>query len=161
MLSLSLPYQYKCINQCCFTVAFPCFPCLVENRQRCHIHLWNRKPSGPPWSSLHEEAWRAHGAYSQAGTTSHHDTLAIVSAPFFCSLLFQWVIDSGATSDWNVGSSPDARGLACLRKHGIETSHRARQVQSDVLRLLWYLIDDCLESVVCCMPNKQDRSWFF
>uniref|UniRef100_A0A3Q1FYA6 Low molecular weight phosphotyrosine protein phosphatase n=1 Tax=Acanthochromis polyacanthus TaxID=80966 RepID=A0A3Q1FYA6_9TELE len=40
----------------------------------------------------------------------------------------KWVIDSGATSDWNVGSSPDGRGLACLRKHGIETSHRARQV---------------------------------
>uniref|UniRef100_A0A3Q1AZW8 Low molecular weight phosphotyrosine protein phosphatase n=1 Tax=Amphiprion ocellaris TaxID=80972 RepID=A0A3Q1AZW8_AMPOC len=40
----------------------------------------------------------------------------------------KWVIDSGATSDWNIGSSPDDRGLACLRNHGIETSHRARQV---------------------------------
>ncbi|XP_041662021.1 low molecular weight phosphotyrosine protein phosphatase isoform X2 [Cheilinus undulatus] len=43
----------------------------------------------------------------------------------------KWVIDSGATSDWNIGSSPDARGLACLRKNGIETSHRARQVTRD------------------------------
>ncbi|XP_059212507.1 low molecular weight phosphotyrosine protein phosphatase isoform X2 [Centropristis striata] len=43
----------------------------------------------------------------------------------------KWVIDSGATSDWNIGSSPDERGLACLRKHGIETSHRARQVTKD------------------------------
>ncbi|XP_008311193.1 low molecular weight phosphotyrosine protein phosphatase isoform X2 [Cynoglossus semilaevis] len=42
-----------------------------------------------------------------------------------------WVIDSGATSDWNTGSSPDARGLACLRKHNIETDHRARQVTKD------------------------------
>ncbi|AWP20045.1 Low molecular weight protein tyrosine phosphatase isoform 7 [Scophthalmus maximus] len=47
-------------------------------------------------------------------------------------MLLQWVIDSGATSDWNIGSSPDARGLACLRNHGTETSHRARQVQPDV-----------------------------
>ncbi|XP_067301842.1 low molecular weight phosphotyrosine protein phosphatase isoform X1 [Pseudorasbora parva] len=43
----------------------------------------------------------------------------------------KWVIDSGATSDWNIGSTPDARGLACLRKHGIETDHRARQVTKD------------------------------
>ncbi|XP_028653588.1 low molecular weight phosphotyrosine protein phosphatase isoform X2 [Erpetoichthys calabaricus] len=43
----------------------------------------------------------------------------------------QWVIDSGAVSDWNVGCSPDARALDCLRKHGIETSHRARQITKD------------------------------
>ncbi|KAM9840610.1 low molecular weight phosphotyrosine protein phosphatase isoform 2-T2 [Aulostomus maculatus] len=43
----------------------------------------------------------------------------------------KWVIDSGATSDWNVGSAPDGRGLACLQKHGIETSHRARQVTKE------------------------------
>uniref|UniRef100_A0A8C2IYJ7 Low molecular weight phosphotyrosine protein phosphatase n=1 Tax=Cyprinus carpio TaxID=7962 RepID=A0A8C2IYJ7_CYPCA len=43
----------------------------------------------------------------------------------------KWVIDSGATSDWNTGSTPDARGLACLRKHVIETDHRARQVTKD------------------------------
>ncbi|XP_016139469.1 low molecular weight phosphotyrosine protein phosphatase isoform X2 [Sinocyclocheilus grahami] len=43
----------------------------------------------------------------------------------------KWVIDSGATSDWNTGSSPDSCGLACLRKHGIETDHRARQVTKD------------------------------
>ncbi|XP_075872920.1 low molecular weight phosphotyrosine protein phosphatase isoform X2 [Nelusetta ayraudi] len=54
--------------------------------------------------------------------------------------LDQWVIDSGATSDWNVGSSPDARGLACLRKHGIETSHRARQVTSDDFLSFQYIL---------------------
>ncbi|KAM7395377.1 hypothetical protein PAMA_006914 [Pampus argenteus] len=43
----------------------------------------------------------------------------------------KWVIDSGATSDWNIGSSPDGRGLACLRKHDIETSHRAQQVTKE------------------------------
>ncbi|XP_036003298.1 low molecular weight phosphotyrosine protein phosphatase-like isoform X1 [Fundulus heteroclitus] len=50
-------------------------------------------------------------------------------------LVDKWLIDSGATSDWNTGSSPDSRGLACLRKYGIETSHRARQVQMDDLWL--------------------------
>ncbi|XP_073731572.1 low molecular weight phosphotyrosine protein phosphatase isoform X1 [Misgurnus anguillicaudatus] len=43
----------------------------------------------------------------------------------------KWIIDSGATSDWNIGSLPDHRGLACLRKHGIETDHRARQITKD------------------------------
>lgn len=140
----------------------------MEDRQCCHLHLWNRKLSGPPWSSLHEETWCAHGAYSQAGTTSHLYTLAIVSAPFFCFLLFQWVIDSGATSDWNVGSSPDARGLACLRKHGIDSSHRARQVQLDVPCFLWYLIDvhlyECglhtqMWLFVCLLPVWLAYSW--
>uniref|UniRef100_A0A3Q2XX49 Low molecular weight phosphotyrosine protein phosphatase n=1 Tax=Hippocampus comes TaxID=109280 RepID=A0A3Q2XX49_HIPCM len=43
----------------------------------------------------------------------------------------KWLIDSGATSDWNVGCLPDARGLACLKGRGIETAHRARQVTED------------------------------
>ncbi|KAM9338816.1 low molecular weight phosphotyrosine protein phosphatase isoform 1-T1 [Symphorus nematophorus] len=52
----------------------------------------------------------------------------------------EWVIDSGATSDWNVGSSPDARGLACLRRHGIETSHRARQVTKNDFMSFEYIL---------------------
>uniref|UniRef100_A0ABI7VPR5 acid phosphatase n=1 Tax=Felis catus TaxID=9685 RepID=A0ABI7VPR5_FELCA len=39
-----------------------------------------------------------------------------------------WVIDSGAVSDWNVGRSPDPRAVSCLRNHGISTAHKARQV---------------------------------
>ncbi|XP_038582928.1 low molecular weight phosphotyrosine protein phosphatase isoform X2 [Micropterus salmoides] len=52
----------------------------------------------------------------------------------------KWIIDSGATSDWNIGSSPDARGLACLRRHGIETSHRARQVTKDDFMSFEYIL---------------------
>ncbi|KAM9703124.1 low molecular weight phosphotyrosine protein phosphatase isoform 2-T2 [Menidia menidia] len=52
----------------------------------------------------------------------------------------KWVIDSGATSDWNIGSSPDARGLACLRMNGIETSHRARQVTKDDFMSFEYIL---------------------
>ncbi|XP_077367421.1 low molecular weight phosphotyrosine protein phosphatase isoform X3 [Festucalex cinctus] len=43
----------------------------------------------------------------------------------------QWLIDSGATSDWNVGCPPDARGLACLKAHAVDSAHRARQVTKD------------------------------
>ncbi|XP_020797351.2 low molecular weight phosphotyrosine protein phosphatase isoform X2 [Boleophthalmus pectinirostris] len=52
----------------------------------------------------------------------------------------KWVIDSGATSDWNTGSSPDSRGLACLRNHGIETSHRARQVTKEDFQTFEYIL---------------------
>ncbi|XP_051264868.1 low molecular weight phosphotyrosine protein phosphatase isoform X1 [Dicentrarchus labrax] len=52
----------------------------------------------------------------------------------------KWVIDSGATSDWNIGSLPDARGLACLRIHGIETDHRARQVTREDFMNFEYIL---------------------
>uniref|UniRef100_A0A3Q2Q454 Low molecular weight phosphotyrosine protein phosphatase n=1 Tax=Fundulus heteroclitus TaxID=8078 RepID=A0A3Q2Q454_FUNHE len=55
-------------------------------------------------------------------------------------LVDKWLIDSGATSDWNTGSSPDSRGLACLRKYGIETSHRARQVTKDDFMSFDYIL---------------------
>uniref|UniRef100_A0A8B9GAH2 Phosphotyrosine protein phosphatase I domain-containing protein n=1 Tax=Amazona collaria TaxID=241587 RepID=A0A8B9GAH2_9PSIT len=44
----------------------------------------------------------------------------------------KWMTDSAAVSDWNVGRSPDTRALSCLRNHGIETAHKARQVQKEV-----------------------------
>ncbi|XP_069370886.1 low molecular weight phosphotyrosine protein phosphatase isoform X2 [Paralichthys olivaceus] len=52
----------------------------------------------------------------------------------------KWLIDSGATSDWNIGSSPDPRGLACLRNHGTETSHRARQVTKEDFMSFEYIL---------------------
>ncbi|XP_038818216.1 low molecular weight phosphotyrosine protein phosphatase isoform X2 [Salvelinus namaycush] len=52
----------------------------------------------------------------------------------------KWVIDSGATTDWNTGSSPDARGLGCLRTHGIETKHRARQVTKEDFMSFDYIL---------------------
>uniref|UniRef100_A0AC11EFH8 Uncharacterized protein n=1 Tax=Ovis aries TaxID=9940 RepID=A0AC11EFH8_SHEEP len=45
------------------------------------------------------------------------------------SISDNWVIDSGAVSDWNVGRSPDPRAVSCLRNHGINTAHKARQVE--------------------------------
>ncbi|KAK2825560.1 hypothetical protein Q7C36_019487 [Tachysurus vachellii] len=52
----------------------------------------------------------------------------------------KWVIDSGATSDWNIGSRPDDRCLLCLENHGIETDHRARQVTKEDFVTFEYIL---------------------
>lgn len=52
-------------------------------------------------------------------------------------LLLQWMTDSAAVSDWNVGRSPDTRALSCLRNHGIETAHKARQVEESIFSFLF------------------------
>lgn len=71
---------------------------------------------------MHEEAWYPHESHCPAGTVLE------LEGAHVCSVL-QWVIDSGAVSDWNVGRSPDPRTLSCLRNHGINTAHKARQVE--------------------------------
>ncbi|XP_026990372.1 low molecular weight phosphotyrosine protein phosphatase isoform X3 [Tachysurus fulvidraco] len=52
----------------------------------------------------------------------------------------KWVIDSGATSDWNIGSRPDDRSLLCLENHGIDTDHRARQVTKEDFVTFEYIL---------------------
>ncbi|XP_013411755.1 low molecular weight phosphotyrosine protein phosphatase isoform X1 [Lingula anatina] len=51
----------------------------------------------------------------------------------FKGLEDQWVVDSAGTSDWNIGSSPDSRGIDCLHRYGKSSNHIARQ----------WLIDSC------------------
>ncbi|XP_023662772.1 low molecular weight phosphotyrosine protein phosphatase isoform X2 [Paramormyrops kingsleyae] len=51
-----------------------------------------------------------------------------------------WIIDSGAVSDWNTGSTPDSRALACLRNHVTETDHRARQVTKGDFETFDYIL---------------------
>ncbi|XP_069462156.1 low molecular weight phosphotyrosine protein phosphatase isoform X1 [Ambystoma mexicanum] len=43
----------------------------------------------------------------------------------------QWRIDSAATSTYEIGSPPDYRGEACMKRHGISMNHIARQVTKD------------------------------
>ena len=51
-----------------------------------------------------------------------------------------WVIDSGAVSDWNVGRAPDPRAMSCLRNHGIITAHKARQVTKEDFATFDYIL---------------------
>ena len=39
-----------------------------------------------------------------------------------------WTVDSAGTGAWHVGNRPDPRTIEELRRHGITTAHRARQV---------------------------------
>ncbi|KAJ4928957.1 hypothetical protein JOQ06_004579 [Pogonophryne albipinna] len=68
----------------------------------------------------------------------------------------KWVIDSAATSDWNTGNSPDDRGLACLRKHGIESSHSARQVTKDDFMTFDYIL--CMDESNMSELNRKAKA---
>jgi len=46
----------------------------------------------------------------------------------------QWIIDSAATSDWNIGRSPDNRGRKLMSEKKIAMKHIARQVRADDYR---------------------------
>ncbi len=44
------------------------------------------------------------------------------------SLVPTWTVDSAGTGAWHVGQLPDSRTLTILRRHGLATTHRGRQV---------------------------------
>lgn len=45
-----------------------------------------------------------------------------------------WTVDSAGTGGWHAGERPDHRTLAELKRHGIATAHRARQVAAGDFR---------------------------
>lgn len=42
----------------------------------------------------------------------------------------RWSVDSAGTGAWHVGEAPNQRALAVLRRRGVATRHRARQVEA-------------------------------
>ncbi|CAN9507435.1 unnamed protein product [Ophioblennius macclurei] len=52
----------------------------------------------------------------------------------------KWRIDSAATSTYEIGSSPDHRGQACMKKHDVPMSHIARQVTNDDFVSFQYIL---------------------
>lgn len=49
----------------------------------------------------------------------------------FRNLTDKWFCDSAATAGYHVGSSPDSRARSVLKKHNIQTKHKARVLCDD------------------------------
>ncbi|KAM9356135.1 low molecular weight phosphotyrosine protein phosphatase isoform 1-T1 [Pholidichthys leucotaenia] len=52
----------------------------------------------------------------------------------------KWRIDSAATSTYEIGSDPDYRGQACMKRHGVPMRHVARQVTKDDFMSFEYIL---------------------
>ncbi|CAL1586470.1 unnamed protein product [Knipowitschia caucasica] len=52
----------------------------------------------------------------------------------------QWRIDSAATSTYEIGSPPDHRGQACMKRHDVPMRHIARQVTKDDFQTFEYIL---------------------
>ncbi|XP_051264869.1 low molecular weight phosphotyrosine protein phosphatase isoform X2 [Dicentrarchus labrax] len=52
----------------------------------------------------------------------------------------KWRIDSAATSTYEIGSSPDHRGQACMKRHDVPMSHVARQVTREDFMNFEYIL---------------------
>ncbi|KAL7388438.1 hypothetical protein ABVT39_013937 [Epinephelus coioides] len=52
----------------------------------------------------------------------------------------KWRIDSAATSTYEIGNSPDYRGQACMKSHGVPMRHVARQVTKDDFLSFEYIL---------------------
>lgn len=48
--------------------------------------------------------------------------------------LDEWEVDSAAIGSWHVGGTPDRRAKKILKNHGIDYSHKARQITKDDFR---------------------------
>ncbi|XP_068433693.1 low molecular weight phosphotyrosine protein phosphatase isoform X1 [Clinocottus analis] len=52
----------------------------------------------------------------------------------------KWRIDSAATSNYEIGNSPDHRGQACMKSHGVPMQHVARKVTNDDFLSFEYIL---------------------
>ncbi|XP_046877927.1 low molecular weight phosphotyrosine protein phosphatase isoform X1 [Hypomesus transpacificus] len=68
----------------------------------------------------------------------------------------EWRIDSAATSTYEIGSSPDHRGQACMKKHGVPMMHIARQVTKEDFTNFKYIL--CMDESNMSDLNKKAKS---
>ena len=52
----------------------------------------------------------------------------------------EWYIDSAATSRYQIGDLPDERGLRVIRRHGMDSQHRARQITNEDYKTFEYIL---------------------
>ncbi|XP_005815355.1 low molecular weight phosphotyrosine protein phosphatase isoform X1 [Xiphophorus maculatus] len=68
----------------------------------------------------------------------------------------KWRIDSAATSTYEIGNTPDHRGQACMKRHGVPMSHVARQVTKDDFMTFEYIL--CMDESNLSDLNKKAKS---
>uniref|UniRef100_A0A3P9PH99 Low molecular weight phosphotyrosine protein phosphatase n=1 Tax=Poecilia reticulata TaxID=8081 RepID=A0A3P9PH99_POERE len=68
----------------------------------------------------------------------------------------KWRIDSAATSTYEIGNTPDHRGQACMKRHGVPMSHVARQVTKDDFMNFEYIL--CMDESNLSDLNKKAKS---
>ncbi|KAK7907801.1 hypothetical protein WMY93_016413 [Mugilogobius chulae] len=52
----------------------------------------------------------------------------------------KWRIDSAATSTYEIGSPPDDRGQACMKRHNVPMRHIAKQVTKEDFQTFDYIL---------------------
>lgn len=55
------------------------------------------------------------------------------------NLTDRWFTDSAATAGYHVGRSPDSRARSVLKRHGIETKHKARVLKAEDFTTFEYI----------------------
>ena len=52
----------------------------------------------------------------------------------------EWEVDSAGTAAWNVGMPPDPGSVRAMKKHGMDSQHRARQVNPNDFQNFEYIL---------------------
>ncbi|KAL1770067.1 low molecular weight phosphotyrosine protein phosphatase isoform X1 [Sigmodon hispidus] len=66
-----------------------------------------------------------------------------------------WIIDSAATSTYEVGNPPDYHGQNCMRKHGIPMNHIAWQITREDFAMFDYIL--CMDESILRDLNRKSN----
>ncbi|XP_034383275.1 low molecular weight phosphotyrosine protein phosphatase isoform X1 [Cyclopterus lumpus] len=67
----------------------------------------------------------------------------------------KWMIDSAATSNYEIGNPPDHRGQACMKSHGVPMQHEARKVTNDDFMSFEYIL--CMDESNLSELNRRAK----